>query len=257
MSETLASPGSSTSSFETAPHARRGEPPQDEVYAVNQPSRLTLRSDPQGRVSKGEAASCIGKSDPADRLHRTALAIGLVFALAGAGLLGTGLYIHAKAWAAQVLIGQAWAARQAGAPAPRPWPWADTVPLARLMVPRLDVDQMVLSGASGRTLAFGPARIDGTALPGAPGVSVLSGHRDTHFAFLRDLRPDDVLTIETADGRLHRFRVTQAEIVDRDAATLPGETQDGGAWLVLATCWPFDAIDPGTPWRYLVVARAG
>ncbi|MCC7049852.1 MAG: class GN sortase [Alphaproteobacteria bacterium] len=180
-----------------------------------------------------------------------------MFAMAGAGFLGKGLYIHAKALVAQVLIHQAWAARQAGAPAPRPWPWADTVPLARLTVPRLQVDQMVLSGASGRTLAFGPGRIDGTALPGEAGVSVLSGHRDTHFAFLRDLRMNDVLSIETADGSVHRFRVTQAEIVHRDAATLPGEIRDDGAWLVLATCWPFDAIDPGTPWRYLVVARAG
>ncbi|MCC6469153.1 MAG: class GN sortase [Alphaproteobacteria bacterium] len=195
------------------------------------------------------------KCDPAYRLHRTALAIALVFALAGAGLLGKGLYVHAKAWAAQVLIGQAWAARQAGDAAARPWPWADTYPLAKLSVPRLGIERMVLSGASGRTLAFGPARIDGTALPGEAGVSVLSGHRDTHFAFLRDLRRDDALAVETADGQVHRFRVTQTEIVHRDAATLPGETQDGGAWLVLATCWPFDAIDPGTPWRYLVAAR--
>ena len=239
MSETIASPGAkATPPFETPPMAA----PQGDV-ALEQ-SGVTLRSDPKGCVSKGDA-----------RLHRTAVAIALVFALAGAGFLGKGVYIHAKAWLAQALIHQAWAARQAGDPTPRPWPWADTYPLARLTVPRLGVDQMVLAGASGRTLAFGPAKIDGTAVPGEAGVSVLSGHRDTHFAFLKDLRPNDAVAVEAPDGAVHRFRVAETEIVHQDNATLPAETRDGDAWLVLATCWPFDAIDPGTPWRYLVVAR--
>jgi sortase A len=189
-------------------------------------------------------------------LHRAALAIALVFVLAGAGFLGKGLYIHAKAWLAQALIRHAWAARQVGDPAPRPWPWADTYPLARLSVPRLSVERIVLAGASGRTLAFGPGRIDGTAQPGEAGVSVLSGHRDTHFAFLKHLRPHDALTIERPDGRLVRFAVAELAVVHRDAAALPAATQDGGAWLALATCWPFDALDPGTPWRYLALARS-
>jgi sortase A len=120
----------------------------------------------------------------------------------------------------------------------------------------LGIDQMVLAGATGRTLAFGPARIDGTATPGEAGASVLSGHRDTHFAFLDKLRSGDALRVETPEGSTHRFRVRATAIVHRDGATLPAETRDGGAWLVLATCWPLDAIDPGTPWRYLVVARA-
>jgi sortase A len=195
------------------------------------------------------------RSDPAARLHRTAIAIALVFGLAGAGFLGQGVWIHAKAWAAQALIRQAWAARQAGDPAPRPWPWADTYPLARLGVPRLGIERMVLAGASGRTLAFGPGRIEGTALPGEAGVSVLSGHRDTHFAFLKDLQPGDTLTLEQPGGRVDRFIVGASAVVHEEEATLPAATQDGGAWLVLATCWPFDAVDPGTPWRYLVIAR--
>ncbi len=34
----------------------------------------------------------------------------------------------------------------------------------------------------------------------------------------------------------------------------PGDS-NSGARLVLATCWPSDALDPGTPWRYLVTAK--
>ena len=197
----------------------------------------------------GEAAAS------AARLRRAALLIALGLAVAGAALLGKGVYIHAKAILAQVLIHRAWATSQAGEAAPRPWPWADTHPVARLTVPRLGVDQIVLSGATGRTLAFGPARLDGGAVPGKPGVAVLTGHRDTHFAFLRKLDPGDEAEVELPDGAVHRYRVAAKLIVHKDEARLPAETEDGGAWLVLATCWPFNAIDPGTPWRYLVTAR--
>lgn len=188
------------------------------------------------------------------RLHRLALVLALGFALAGSLFLVKGLYIHAKAWAAQLLIHRAWSATLQGQADARPWPWADTVPRARLVVPRLGVDQIVLAGASGRNLAFGPAQLDGTA-PAGNGVTVIAGHRDTHFAFLRDLKPGDAIELQRADGTLHRFQVDQAAVVPGDGARLPDATADGEAWLVLSTCWPFDAIEPGTPWRYLVTAR--
>ena len=66
-------------------------------------------------------------------------------------------------------------------------PGADMRPLARLRQPRLDVTQVVLDGASGRVLAFGPGHVTGSALPGVNGNIVISGHRDTHFRWLRDL----------------------------------------------------------------------
>jgi len=189
------------------------------------------------RTSQGEA-----------RLVRTALAIALAFALAGAALLGKGLYIHAKAWLAQLLIHQAWSERLAGAAAPRPWPWADTHPVARLAVARLGIDQIVLAGASGRTLAFGPAAVDA---PGLAGTTILSGHRDTHFAFLRDLVAGDEITLQTADGGTRRYRVAGGAIQHEEDVRLSPSDENR---LVLATCWPFDALAPGTAWRYLVTA---
>ena len=47
----------------------------------------------------------------------------------------------------------------------------------------------VLRGDSGRTLAFGPAWNEGSAAPGH-GTAIISGHRDTHFAFLHQLQQD-------------------------------------------------------------------
>lgn len=183
-----------------------------------------------------------------------AAVFGVLLLALGGAQLGWAGWIHAKALLAQVLLARAWADTLEGARAVKPWPWADTYPVARLRVPALGIEQIVLSGASGRTLAFGPAHLDGTAPPGAPGHSVLSGHRDTHFRFLRDLAPGTALHLQAADGAWSRYRVAGSEVIDARAARFhPG---GGRRVLTLVTCYPFDAIEPGGPLRYLVFAEA-
>ena len=167
---------------------------------------------------------------------------------------GRAAWIEAKARLAQSLLRHAWSVAQAGGADARPWPWADTYPVARLTVPARGVDLLVLAGASGRTLAFGPGHVTGTALPGEPGNAVVSGHRDTHFAFLRKLVPGDVLVIERRDGRRRSYTVSATRVVDHLAGGIMGETW--GTRLTLVTCYPFDAIRPGGPLRYVVTALA-
>jgi sortase A len=161
-------------------------------------------------------------------------------------------YIHAKAELAQWLVEDAWRKIKQGEAGARPWPWADTWPVARLTVARLSVEQMVLAGASGRTLAFGPGWMKASAIPGEPGSSVIAAHRDTHFAFLKHLRPGDVIDIETVDRRV-RYSVTHRLVADSDQHRLQPAT--GGQELVLVTCYPFDALTTGGPLRYLVFAE--
>jgi sortase A len=165
---------------------------------------------------------------------------------------GHAMWIEAKARLAQHLVRRAWAEEQAGGGDVRPWPWADTHPVARLVVPGQDVDLLVLDGASGRTMAFGPGHMSGTPLPGEVGNAVVSGHRDTHFAFLRRLRAGDVLLVERRDGRRRRYVVSRALVVDRRDTWVVEETDD--TRLTLVTCYPFDAIRPGGPLRYVVSA---
>ena len=114
--------------------------------------------------------------------------------------IGAGLWIPAKAWLAQLLIARAWEESIATGKAATPWPWADTAPVARLTVPRLGIDQIVLAHATGRTLAFGPGHLDGSPAPGEPGLSIISGHRDTSFRFLANLAAGDEIRIQRADG---------------------------------------------------------
>ena len=170
----------------------------------------------------------------------------------GAWQLGHGVWIYAKAQLAQYLLQRAWQRTLHGEAHVKPWPWADTWPMARLQMPKYGVDLILLAGASGRTLAFGPGHVSSSAIPGNRGTTILSGHRDTHFRFLAHVSPGDEVFIEMPAKERYRYRVTRTDIVDaRKAAVATG--LDGA--LVLVTCYPFESIIPGGPFRYIVTAE--
>jgi len=134
------------------------------------------------------------------RLRFPAVLAGAVLMGAGVAMTAWGAYIPAKAALAQVLLQRSWDAASVEGGAPPPWPWADTRPVARITALGGAAETIVLSGADGRTLAFGPGHIDGTALPGFPGHSVVAAHRDTHFKFLRQVGVGSEITVETPGG---------------------------------------------------------
>lgn len=164
---------------------------------------------------------------------------------------GHGVWIHAKAQVAQVLLQRAWARTLAGERDATPWPWADTWPVARLRVPAHGVDLIVLDGVSGRTLAFAPGHASGSPAPGAAGTAIISGHRDTHFRFLAALKRDDEIVVDVPGRPAVRFRVVETAVVDSRAAVI--RAADGPA-LALLTCYPFDALRAGGPLRWVVTA---
>ena len=189
------------------------------------------------------------------RLARIGLGV-IVAALLVAGLwqVGRAAYIHVKAEVAQVLLRHAWARTLAGEHEAKPWPWADTWPVARLSVPDRRIDLFVLAGANGRTIAFGPGHVFGTPLPGDAGNSAIGGHRDTHLAFLRDLVPGDEILVERRDGAKRLYRVDWMQVLDKRETWILKD--DGPTRLTLITCYPFDAIRSGGNKRYVVAARA-
>jgi sortase A len=181
----------------------------------------------------------------------TRLTTILILALAGFVLLGEGVYIHAKALLAQVLLQQAFAETITTGRATKPWPWADTWPVARIEVKRLDASAIVLAGSSGQALAFGPGHVELTPEAGERGVAVYSAHRDTHFSFLKDVAIGDEIDVTRDDGRIFRYRADASSVVRFDASGIDPLT--GGYELALSTCWPFDALTPG-PMRYVLHA---
>src|SRR4051812_3576916 len=175
----------------------------------------------------------------------------LVLALAGLVLFGQGVYTHAKALLAQVLLQRAFAETIATGHAVKPWSWADTWPVARIEIKRLHASAIVLAGSSGQALAFGPGHVELTPDAGERGVAIYSAHRDTHFRFLKQVAIGDEIMITRSDGRTFRYRADRSSVVRFDAADIDPLTN--GYELVLSTCWPFDAATPG-PMRYLLHA---
>jgi sortase A len=179
------------------------------------------------------------------------LAVSAAVAVLGLGCITAACWIHVKAFAAQVLINAAWDRTQNGAAQARPWPWADTSPVARITFHDWKT-LVVLEGSSGRNLAFAPSHDAASVLPGERGNSVISAHRDTHFRELEHARLGDGIRVERPDGQVFVFSVTDVRVVDsrRERLVLDGDVPR----LTLVTCYPFEAIQPGGPLRFVVTA---
>ena len=179
--------------------------------------------------------------------HWLNAAVSLTAAFFSMLYLLSALWIPAKAELAQWLIERSWQQTQEGNENARPWPWADTRAVGVLTVPGLGIRQIILEGNSGRNLAFGPVLLDGEVGHDL----VISGHRDTHFHFLKNLQAGDRLIVQTKDRTQH-FEVIAAEIVDSRTSELVIEPDTSRISLV--TCYPFDAPLAGGPLRWVVTA---
>jgi len=173
--------------------------------------------------------------------------------LVGLCLTGKGTYIHAKAGLAKYLLRSSWQETIEKKDTVKPWPWADTWPVARMIVPEHETDLVVLEGDSGNVLAFGPGHMTLSSLPGQPGNSIISGHRDTTFRFLQRVQIGDRIIIQTQEGSMVPFKVVATQIIDE--AVLDMNIETDLPLVTLVTCYPFDAVVPGGPERYLVFAE--
>jgi sortase A len=160
------------------------------------------------------------------------------------------LWIPVKAELAQHLLERAWLRSLAGEPDAKPWPWADTRAVAILEVPHLGLREIVLEGSSGRNLAFGPTLVNSGRLD-QTSDRILSGHRDTHFSFLRELKTGDLLRLRTVN-EIRDYRVSWQEAVDSRHQSLV--IDDNVDRLTLLTCYPFEAAGSGGPLRWVVTA---
>lgn len=177
--------------------------------------------------------------------------LAIAFAISGAVLVA-GLWIPAKALLAQELLERAWAESQASRSDARPWPWADTWPVAQLALPDSGLSWIVLNGVHGESLAFGPGQA--TPATGDRGPVMIAGHRDTHFRALETVETGTHIRLQQRDGQWRDYRVVDIRIVDSrhefiDLARTPADR------LLLVTCYPFDSLNSNGPLRYVVEAR--
>jgi sortase A len=123
--------------------------------------------------------------------------------------------------------------------------------IGRLEIPRLGLSVMLMEGADAKTLRRAVGHIRGTPLPGQPGNVGLSGHRDSFFRPLRNIRENDIIVVTTYEGQ-YRYRVVSTSVVTPDDVsvlnTSPGEI------LTLVTCYPFYFVG-AAPDRFIVRAE--
>ena len=123
-------------------------------------------------------------------------------------------------------------------------------PVARLLIPRLGMDEIVLEGVDPDVLNAGPGHLTGSAFPGESGNAVISAHRDRHFARLGEIRVGDTLVTESGTHR-DRWVVISKRVIAADA---PALFRTRTATLTLTTCWPIRYLGTA-PERLIVTAR--
>lgn len=163
-------------------------------------------------------------------------------------------WITLKAELAQVLIKQAWTETLQTGVKVKPWQWADTWPVGRIIHPNSNTDLFILEGAQGNALAFGPGRHINAGELGS-GSSVIGGHKDTHFAFLEKVKVGDALQLQTPDGIWHPYRIAAKRIADIKNQTL--NVQLNQKRLYLVTCYPFHTIAQDNHLRLVVELKLG
>lgn len=162
----------------------------------------------------------------------------------------TNLYTDQQQSRLGAAIQQTWAA-----PPPKPQATLAKVPLgsgiAVMWVPRIgmvgrDKARVIVEGVGTEDLKRGPGHYPGTALPGAIGNMVISGHRTTYgapFNRVDELRVGDPIVIETRDTWF-TYRVTGQQIVAPTAVevtyAVPGkrDARPTKRLLTLTTCNP-------------------
>ena len=123
--------------------------------------------------------------------------------------------------------------------------------IGRIEIPRLLLSAIVVEGMDRRTLRRAVGHIPGTALPGEPGNVGVTGHRDTFFRPLKDLRINDEIQFSTLKGTFN-YEVESLRVVEPDNVAVLAPS--GENVLTMVTCYPFYYVGPA-PKRWIVRAR--
>jgi sortase A len=187
---------------------------------------------------------------PASKLLNRS-AISLLLVIVGVALLG---YVASEYWGmyrSQQVLAEEWERQAAAASVPgSPKLTADDL-LTRVVIPKINLDAIVVEGASRKKLSEGPGHVKETATPGETGNAVITAHRDTFFRHIYELNKGDEILIRR-NGQVFKYEVTGKKIVMPDDVDVLKQTTD--AQLTLITCYPTYYIGPA-PKRLVVFSK--
>lgn len=177
--------------------------------------------------------------------------LSLVLIVVGIGLLG---YVGTEYWEtyhSQQKLETEWEQQAASLSTPGRAPISPDQMLTRVIVPKINLDAIVVEGASRKDLSDGPGHMKQTAMPGEVGNAVITGHRDTFFRHIYELVKGDQIQIRR-NGRVFTYQVTGKRIVMPEDLSVIKPTAD--PQLTLITCYPTYYIGPA-PKRLVVFSR--
>ncbi|GAC1478451.1 MAG: hypothetical protein NVS1B4_22200 [Gemmatimonadaceae bacterium] len=185
-------------------------------------------------------------------------ALGFVCVAVGGSLLGYvgGTYIRGEVARGQAIAvwedaeakGAVAAVHKAVAWRPR-GPAALGAPVARIEIPAISLDEIVLEGVGDDELNAAPGHLPGSVLPGERGNAVISAHRDRHFHGLATVQVGDTIVTQTVQERTP-WVVVSRRVVGKDAPALFATREPT---LTLTTCWPVSYVGTA-PDRLLITA---
>ena len=122
-----------------------------------------------------------------------------------------------------------------GSPPPPP---AEGDATARIRIPEIGVDKIVVEGVTLDDLKRGPGHYPETPLPGQPGNAAIAGHRTTYgapFGRINELEPGDEILVTTLQGAF-RYEMSEQLIVEPDQVEVLEDFGDNR--LTLTACHP-------------------
>ncbi len=193
------------------------------------------------------ARALYGKARPI--VNRRIISLALI--VIGVVLLG---YVAGEYWGmyrTQKNLEAEWQRQAATISVPGKAPVSPDQLLTRLQIPKIQVDAIVVEGASRRELSEGPGHMKQTAQPGETGNAVITGHRDTFFRHIYELNKGDQIQVRR-NGRTFTYEVTGRKIVMPEDISVIKPTNN--PQLTLITCYPTYYIGPA-PKRLVVFSK--
>ena len=170
----------------------------------------------------------------------------------GGYFLYQGLKIEFKSKISQIFLKNSWEKTLTSGKYNKPWSKIDSFPILKIYLPKLKVEHIVLNDTSQQSLAHGPGFHKESFLPKKGKTTVISMHRDSHGIFLKKLMIGDIIKLQDKEKNWHLYIVNNFYIIDIKNENLSISSSKNN--LLLITCYPFDAIRSGTPYRFIVEA---
>ena len=169
----------------------------------------------------------------------------LIVFVCGLSVLSKPAYYYMKGVCAQLMLEKAWNLTKRTGHSSKAWGWADTLPVAKLSISSIELNQIVLEGEINEALAFGPAIIESSL---ESKNKIIAGHRDSFFKKLKYISKNDQIILEHAEGE-------SVYAVENIIIVSPFEskyiTNNNRNSLILITCFPFNFIGDA-PKRFIV-----